>query len=106
MTFGQGQGMTANTLTPLNSVSCLHLPTFMSQAEIGSEKSTVFSFSYRKAYVTKFDFTVRHFLLDCADFDRERLSCFQVNNLKDLFTDVSVENILSFLKVVNRFNKI
>ena len=51
-------------------------------------------------------FTVKHFLLDCADFDRERRSLFQVNNLKDLFKDVSVENILSFLKNVNLFNKI
>ena len=38
-------------------------------------------------------FTVRHFLLNCADFGLERLSHFQVNNLKDLFKDVSVENI-------------
>ena len=51
-------------------------------------------------------FTVRHFLLDCADFGRERRSLFQANNLKDLFKDVSVENILSFLKNVNLFNKI
>ena len=51
-------------------------------------------------------FTVRHFLLDCADFGRERRSHFKVNNLKDLFKDVSVENILSFLKNVNLFNKI
>ena len=51
-------------------------------------------------------FTVRHFLLDCADFGRERRSLFQVNNLKDLFKDVSVKNILSFLKNVNLFNKI
>ena len=51
-------------------------------------------------------FTVRHFLLDCADFNRERRSLIQVNNLKDLFKDVSVENILSFLKNINIFNKI
>ena len=51
-------------------------------------------------------FTVRHFLLDCADFHRERRSLIQVNNLKDLFKDVSVENILSFLKNINLFNKI
>ena len=43
-------------------------------------------------------FTVRHFPLDCADFVRERRSLFEVNNLKDLFKDISVENILSFLK--------
>ena len=50
-------------------------------------------------------FTVRNFLIDWADFDRERRSLFQVNNLKDLFKDVSVENSLSFLKHVNLFNK-
>ena len=31
------------------SISCLHLPTIRSQATIVSEKSTVFTFSYRKA---------------------------------------------------------
>ena len=35
--------------TVINSISCLHLPTFRSQASIVSEKSTVFTFSYRKA---------------------------------------------------------
>ena len=29
-------------------ISCLHLPTFRSQATIVSEKSTVFTFSFRK----------------------------------------------------------
>ena len=45
-------------------------------------------------------------LLDFASFNRERRSLFQVNNLKDLFKDVFVENILSFLKNVNLLNKI
>ena len=31
------------------SISCLHLPTFRSQAAIVSEKSTDFTFSHRKA---------------------------------------------------------
>ena len=31
------------------SISCLHLPTFRSQAAIVSEKTTVFTFSHRKA---------------------------------------------------------
>ena len=44
---------------------------------------------------------VKHFLLDCADFDLERRSLFQANSLKDLFKYVSVENILSFLTNVN-----
>ena len=48
-------------------------------------------------------FTVKHILLDCADFAIERRSLFQRNNLKDLFGDVSAENILSFLKKVSLF---
>ena len=35
--------------TFMNSISCLYLPTFRSQALIVSEKSTVFTFSYRNA---------------------------------------------------------
>ena len=35
--------------TFMKSISCLHLPTFRSQASIVSENSTVFTFSYRKA---------------------------------------------------------
>ena len=45
--------------TFINSISCLHLPTFWSQAAIVSEKSTVFTFSYRKAYVTKVGLAVK-----------------------------------------------
>ena len=33
----------------IKSFSCLYLPTFRSKASIVSEKSTVFTFSYRKA---------------------------------------------------------
>ena len=35
--------------TFIKSFSCLYLPTFRSQVSIVSEKSTVFTFSYRKA---------------------------------------------------------
>ena len=34
--------------TIINSISCLHLPTFRSLAAIVSEKSTLFTFSHRK----------------------------------------------------------
>ena len=45
--------------TFIYSIRCLLLPTFGSLAAIVSEKSTVFTFSYRKAYVTKFDLAVK-----------------------------------------------
>ena len=45
--------------TFIYSIRCLLLPTFRSLAAKVSEKSTVFNFSYRKAYVTKFDLAVK-----------------------------------------------
>ena len=45
--------------TFMKSINCLYLPIFRSQASIVSEKSTVFTFSYRKAEVSKFDLAVK-----------------------------------------------
>ena len=45
--------------TFMKSISYLYLPTFRSQASTVSEKSTVFTFSYRKAEVSKFDLAVK-----------------------------------------------
>ena len=45
--------------TVINSINCLHLPTFRSQAAKVSEKSTVFTFSYRKSKGTKFDLAIK-----------------------------------------------
>ena len=45
--------------TFIKSFSCLYLPTFRSHASIVSEKLTVFTFSYRKALVSKFDLAVK-----------------------------------------------
>ena len=47
------------SLTFINSLRCLLLPTFRSLVAIVSEKSTVFTFSYRKASVSKFDLAVK-----------------------------------------------
>ena len=41
------------------SIRCLLLPTLRSLVAIVSEKSTVFTFSYRIAYITKFDLVVK-----------------------------------------------
>ena len=44
--------------TFINSIRCLLLPTFRSVAAILFEKPTVFTFSDRNVYVTKFDLCV------------------------------------------------
>ena len=46
------------------------------------------------------------FFQECTDFAAKRTSCFQANNLKELFKGVPVGSILSFLKQVNLFYKI
>ena len=45
--------------TFINSIRCLLLPTFRSLAAKVSEKSTVFTFSYGKAQITKFDLAIK-----------------------------------------------
>ena len=45
--------------TFINLIRCLLLPTFRSLAAIVSEKNTIFTFSYGKAQITKFDLAVK-----------------------------------------------
>ena len=61
MTFGQGQEMTLTFITHLPSLT--QLVVYMYQFACHRllyffEKSTGFTFSYRKVYVTKFDLAV------------------------------------------------
>ena len=51
-------------------------------------------------------FTVRHFLLECGDFAQVRNNCFHVDNMKELFQDIHIDSILTFLRQINLFNKI
>ena len=51
-------------------------------------------------------FTVRHFLLECGDFAQVRNNCFHVNNMKELFQDIQIDSIMTFLRQINLFNKI
>ena len=51
-------------------------------------------------------FTVRHFLLECGDFAQVRNNCFHVENMKLLFQDIHIDNIMTFLRQINLFNKI
>ena len=51
-------------------------------------------------------FTVRHFLLECGDFARVRNNCFHVDNMKELFQDIHIDSIMTFLRQINLFNKI
>ena len=51
-------------------------------------------------------FTVRHFLLECGDFAQVRNNCSHVDNVKELFQDIHIDSIMTFLRQINLFNKI
>ena len=51
-------------------------------------------------------FTVRHFLLECGDFAQVKNNCFHVDNMKELFQDIHIDSIMTFLRQINLFNKI
>ena len=51
-------------------------------------------------------FTVRHFLLEYGDFTQVRNNCFHVDNMKELFQDIHIDSIMTFLRQINLFNKI
>ena len=51
-------------------------------------------------------FTVCHFLLECGDFAQVRNNCFHVDNMKELFQDIHIDSIMTFLRQINLFNKI
>ena len=51
-------------------------------------------------------FTVRHFLLECGDFAQVRNNCFHVDYMKELFQDIHIDSIMTFLRQINLFNKI
>ena len=50
--------------------------------------------------------SVRHFLLECGDFAQVRNNCFHVDNMKQLFQDIYIDSIMTFLRQINLFNKI
>ena len=51
-------------------------------------------------------FTVRHFLLECGDFAHVRNNCFHVDSMKELFQDIHIDSIMTFLRQINLFNKV
>ena len=51
-------------------------------------------------------FTVRHFLLEYGDFAQVRNNCFHVDNMKELFQDIHIDSIMTFLIQINLLNKI
>ena len=44
--------------------------------------------------------------MECGDFAPVRNNCFHVDNMKELFQDIHIARIMTFLRQINLFNKI
>ena len=51
-------------------------------------------------------FTERQFFLECGDFAQVRNNCFHVDNMKELFQDIHIDSIMTFLRQIYLFKKI
>ena len=51
-------------------------------------------------------FTVKHFLITCAEFNHICTKYFNIKTVKDLFNDVPNNKIINFLKEIRLFNKL
>ena len=52
------------------------------------------------------NFTVKHILLECADFTLIRNKHFKANDLQDLFENVNFQSIFAFLREIGLYYKI
>ena len=50
-------------------------------------------------------FTVRLFLLECGDYAQVRNNCFHVDNMKEIFQDIHIDSIMTFLTQINLLTK-
>ena len=49
-------------------------------------------------------FAVRRFLLECGDFEQVGSGRFHVDSMKQLFQDIHIDGVVTFLKEINLFN--
>ena len=51
-------------------------------------------------------YTVKHFLIDCTDLAHIRETFYSANNMKELFQNIEIKNVMSFLEAKNMYGKI
>ena len=52
------------------------------------------------------ELTVKHFMLFCRRYDEIRQRYFRVDSMQELFTDITLRTILSYVKEIGLFNYI
>ena len=50
-------------------------------------------------------YTVKHILIECTDLARIRGTFYSANDMKELFQNIEMKNVMSFLKAINIHSK-
>ena len=57
-------------------------------------------------YACQTKYTVKHILIECTDLAHIRKTFYCANNMKELFQNTEINNVISFLKTVKLYTKI
>ena len=57
-------------------------------------------------YACQTKYIVKHILIECTDLAHIRKTFNSVNNMKELFQNTEINNVISFLKTVKLYTKI
>ena len=57
-------------------------------------------------YVSQTKYTVKHILIECTDQVHIRKTFYSANNMKELFQNTEINNVISFLKTVKLYTKL
>ena len=51
-------------------------------------------------------YTVQHILIECTDLPHIRETFYSANDMKELFQDIEIKNVISLLKAIDIYGKI
>ena len=57
-------------------------------------------------YACQTKYTMKHILIECTNLAHIRKIFYSVNNMKELFQNTEINNVISFLKTVKLYTKI
>ena len=83
---------------------------YMSRPQIGHTRITPSYIIEGKqqpmCYACQTKYTMKHILIECTDLAHIRKIFYSANNMKELFQNTEINDVISFLKTVNLYTKI
>ena len=82
----------------------LYCPDFVYVIQ-GQHILTYLKWSSNQCHTCQTKYTVKHILIECTDLARIRETFYSANDMKELFQNIEMKNIMSFLKAINIHSK-